>query len=81
VGGEHVVPTLGGAGLGPRDQLEIGAVLEDDQRVVRGAAGMPAAHLHGEAERAVILHRAREVMDRDDDMVEAEPHPPLTLPP
>src|SRR5512139_438169 len=70
-----VVPALGGARLRPRDELEVGAVLEGDERVVRGSPRVAPAGHDGEAESAIVLDGLREVRHRDHDVVQSELHP------
>lgn len=59
--------------LEERDQLEVRAVRERDQRVV-GADRMPAAGHDGEAEHAVARDRRIELGDDDDQVVDTVQH-------
>jgi hypothetical protein len=58
-----------------RDQLEVGAVVEGDEGVVR-AHGMPPARRHREAELPIRGGRLLQLRHRDDEMVDAADHRP-----
>ncbi len=71
---ERLPPFVLGILLVERDQLDVGAVGERDQRVV-GPDGMPAARHHRETEALVIAARDSEVGNGDNDVIDALQHP------
>ncbi|MCY1209140.1 hypothetical protein D9M72_207840 [compost metagenome] len=71
---QQLPPALGGRRFAPRDEFEVAAVAEHDERVVRAAARMVAAAQHVEAERGVVGDGAFEVVHGDHDVVEGQGH-------
>ncbi len=66
----HVPPTTLRRRLQESDQLDVTAVGETDQRVMRHAIGMGTALLHGETERSEIFNGLRQVVDANHDVIE-----------
>jgi hypothetical protein len=60
-----------------RDELEVAAVLESDERIVGEAAGMLAARCHGETTLPMFGDRGVEIEDDEHDVIEAADHVPV----
>ena len=70
---ERIPPAVRRILLVEGDQLDVRAVLERDERVVR-ADRVTAARHHGEAEAFVALLRGVEIRGGDDDVIDASQH-------
>ena len=60
-----------------RDELEVAAILESDERVVGETAGVLAAGCHRETTLPMFGDRGIEIDNHADDVIEAADHVPV----